>query len=276
MEILVGELAKLYGLSSQTLHYYEEKGILKPYRNIQNGYRYYEAVDLSRLGGVKKYRNAEFSLQDGAMLCKEATDFELVAAYSKQKEKLWNEIERKQKLIKQLDKDLALYNRYQQIGNTILEEEIEGFVRFESKGTEIIFQDSNMRKEAIPWFENIMYTFPFYTYYINNKTFQVEDITYGMGAEKAMAKYLGLEVTENVKVIEGGLFLTSVVNTDIDGTLQECMNRCLSYIKANDYKLIGRPFSKVVFIFTTQSGERKAYTELFLPVKKISNLRREK
>ena len=28
MDILVGDLAKLFGLSSQTLHYYEEKEIL--------------------------------------------------------------------------------------------------------------------------------------------------------------------------------------------------------------------------------------------------------
>lgn len=41
MEIIVSDLAKLYGISNQTLHYYEDKNILHPKRNVINNYRYY-------------------------------------------------------------------------------------------------------------------------------------------------------------------------------------------------------------------------------------------
>ena len=42
-----GEIAKLSGLSKQTILFYDKKGILKPdYVDPDNGYRYYSADQL--------------------------------------------------------------------------------------------------------------------------------------------------------------------------------------------------------------------------------------
>lgn len=270
MEILVGDLAKIYGLSSQSLHYYEEKGILNPQRSVTNGYRYYEASDLSRLASVKKYRNAEFSLPEGLFLFEEADDWEVAYHYQKQKEKIWHEIERKQHLMMQIDEDLALYTRYQRIGSKFLEEELDGFMRFESAGTQIIFQDNNKRKEATPWFKNIIYTFASYMYYIDKKNKDVKQITYGMMSSKMMAKYLQLEQTENVCLIEEGPFLTSVMNTDKDGSLEGYIEKCLAYIKDKNYELRGNPFSRTIFLFSNNEKVRNSYNIFYLPIKKTN------
>lgn len=269
MGILVGELAKLYGLSSQTLHYYEEKGMLIPYRDTQNGYRYYDVTDLSRLGSIKKYRNANFSLGEGIELYQNSDGNEVAYQYQKQREKIWEEIQQKQYLLMQLDEHLSLYNRYHQVGNKFYEQEYDWFVRFESKEAQVIFQDSNTRKEATPWFKNILYTVPSYMYYYDEKTMEINNITYGMMASKSIAKYLDLEVTDNVSIIEGGLFLTSVMNTEKDGTLSEYIKKCFTYINENGYKLRGNPFARTIFIFNDKDGEKKSYNIFFLPVKKL-------
>lgn len=267
MEILVGELAKLYGLSSQTLHYYEEKGMLNPSRSVTNGYRYYEASDISRLGSIKKYRNAEFSLPDGVFLIEDADDWEVATCYQKQKENIRLEIERKQHLMYQMDEDLALYTRYQRIGNKFLEEELDGFMRFESAGAQIIFQNNSKRKEATPWFKNIMYTFASYMYYIDKNSNDVKDITYGMICSKLMAKYLQLDKTESVTNINKGLFLTSVMNTDIDGNLEEYIHKCLTYIKDKNYELRGNPFCRTIFLYANSEKLRKSYNIFYIPIK---------
>lgn len=85
MDILVSDLAKLLGLSNQTLHYYENKKILNPKRDIMNSYRYYDAADLSLLGSIKKYRNAGFSLSETMMLCHNSDELDIISQYNKQK-----------------------------------------------------------------------------------------------------------------------------------------------------------------------------------------------
>lgn len=268
MEILVGELAKLYGISNQLLHYYEDKGILNPQRSSTNGYRYYETTDLSKLGSIKKYRNAEFTLPEGLKLYENSTEWEVASYYQKQKEKLWFEIERKQYVMKCLDEDLALYTRYQHIGSKFLEEELEGFMCFESAGTQIIFQDNNKRKEATEWFKNIMYTNAAYIYHINDETMNVNEISYGMISSKLMARYLKLDKTDNVSYIDDGMFLTSVMNTEYDGSPEEYILKCLQYVKENKYKLTGNPFSRTIFIYVNDSKERRSYNIFYLPVKR--------
>ncbi len=37
----IGEVAKLFDVSTDTLRYYEKIGILSPHKNGDNGYRYY-------------------------------------------------------------------------------------------------------------------------------------------------------------------------------------------------------------------------------------------
>ena len=158
MDILVGDLAKLYGISSQTLHYYEEKKILSPKRDELTGYRYYDPSDLSRLGSIKKYRNAGFPLDKALTITDQADKWGIVSNYLEQKKSLMEEIHKLQQIIHSLDKDLSLYLRFREIGNQILLEELEGFLRLESKGNKIIYQDQKLRTEAIPWFKNILHT----------------------------------------------------------------------------------------------------------------------
>lgn len=45
----VKELAKLAGVTVQTLHYYDKNNVLKPSIRLANGYRLYSQADLSRL-----------------------------------------------------------------------------------------------------------------------------------------------------------------------------------------------------------------------------------
>ena len=67
------------------------------------------------------------------------TEWEIVSLYNKQKNLLWEEIEKKQYIISQLDKDLSMYMRYKEIGSTIIVEKLEGFLRFESAGSKISY-----------------------------------------------------------------------------------------------------------------------------------------
>ncbi|WP_179290378.1 MerR family transcriptional regulator [Shouchella clausii] len=64
----IGEFSKLTGISVRTLHYYEELGLLKPFRQ-ENGHRVYKIEDMVELQKILNLKLLGFSLtQIGELL----------------------------------------------------------------------------------------------------------------------------------------------------------------------------------------------------------------
>lgn len=64
MEYTVKKLAGLSGVSSRTLRYYDEIGLLKPARVTTAGYRIYGAAEVNALQQILFYRELGFALED--------------------------------------------------------------------------------------------------------------------------------------------------------------------------------------------------------------------
>lgn len=58
----IGQLAQLAGVTRKTLRVYEQKGLLKPLRNTENGYRLYGADALRTMEKIQVMRCLDFSL----------------------------------------------------------------------------------------------------------------------------------------------------------------------------------------------------------------------
>ena len=69
MEYSVSNLAKLSGVSTRTLRYYDQIGLLRPLRQSANGYRIYGQGEVDRLQQILFYRELGVSLEEiGAIL----------------------------------------------------------------------------------------------------------------------------------------------------------------------------------------------------------------
>ena len=55
----IGEIAALYSVSSDSLRYYEEIGLLTPRRDV-NGYRMYSIEDIWRLNVIRDMLKLDF------------------------------------------------------------------------------------------------------------------------------------------------------------------------------------------------------------------------
>jgi DNA-binding transcriptional MerR regulator len=53
VELRIGEVAKLTGLTTRTLRYWEEQGLLRPSGRRQSGERFYTAVDMARVSRIR-------------------------------------------------------------------------------------------------------------------------------------------------------------------------------------------------------------------------------
>lgn len=72
VEYSIGELAHYLGMSSQGLHWYEQKGLIAPSK--EGTYRKYSVEDLFLLSRMRFYRSAGFSLDEAYDLLDEDLD----------------------------------------------------------------------------------------------------------------------------------------------------------------------------------------------------------
>ena len=62
--LLIGELAEQAGVNRETLRYYERRGLLKPARRTESGYRVYDRQSAARLLFIKRAQTFGFSLDE--------------------------------------------------------------------------------------------------------------------------------------------------------------------------------------------------------------------
>ncbi|MBP3041183.1 MerR family transcriptional regulator [Bacillaceae bacterium Marseille-Q3522] len=107
MEYTVQKLGRLAGVSTRTLRYYDEIGILKPARINSSGYRIYGKKEVDRLQQILFYRELGVSL-DKIKGIVTAPSFDVISALKSHREKLLAKREQIDRLIANVDKTIAL------------------------------------------------------------------------------------------------------------------------------------------------------------------------
>ena len=117
----IGQVCKATGLTSRTLRYYDQIGLLPAAKQVA-GIRYYNQAQLLQLQQILVYRELGFSLAEISELLKQpdqTSDF-----FAAQKQKLTNEIKRLESMLESLELTELRINNQEQI---VIEESFEGF-----------------------------------------------------------------------------------------------------------------------------------------------------
>src|SRR3954451_1504741 len=107
MEYTVQKLASLAGVSTRTLRYYDEIGILKPARINSSGYRIYGPAEVDRLQQILFYRELGVSL-DHIKKIITAPSFNGPIALKEHHEQLLDKRKQLDLLIANVEKTIAL------------------------------------------------------------------------------------------------------------------------------------------------------------------------
>lgn len=107
MEYTVQKLGRLAGISTRTLRYYDEIGILKPARINSSGYRIYGRAEVDRLQQILFYRELGVSL-DSIKNIVTAPSFDGAKALREHHEKLLDKRKQLDALIANVEKTIAL------------------------------------------------------------------------------------------------------------------------------------------------------------------------
>jgi DNA-binding transcriptional MerR regulator len=102
MRYTVKQLAKLAGVTTRTLHYYDEINLLRPASYGDNGYRYYDEEAVLRLQQIMFFRELDFSLEEIKIII-DNPDFDLLQSLEVHRKGLQSRAKRLNRLIETVD-----------------------------------------------------------------------------------------------------------------------------------------------------------------------------
>lgn len=105
LEYTINDIAKIAGISTRTLRYYDEINLLSPKRISSNGYRIYGKEEINKLQQILFYREFDFKLEKIAELITR-NDFDREIALIEHRKSLLNKRKQIDELIQNLDDSL--------------------------------------------------------------------------------------------------------------------------------------------------------------------------
>lgn len=152
----IGEISRLYNISSDILRHYEKIGLIKPDTRDENGYRYYSQQQIWKLNNIRNLRNLGVGL-------KEITDFLEERSLTKTKEVIDFQLEKIDEQLKNLyelkkdledkKKNIEYFEKFKQYEIPVLKE-IESRYILYKKGNfheewEIDFELKKLKKKGL-------------------------------------------------------------------------------------------------------------------------------
>jgi len=107
----IGEFSKICGVSTKTLRYYDEIGLINPDEiNVESGYRYYSIEQLKRMLYINRLKSYHFSLEEiKTMVALEEDQSEemLCSALNQKKNEIQEKLKAFEYVVKQLSQDIS-------------------------------------------------------------------------------------------------------------------------------------------------------------------------
>jgi DNA-binding transcriptional MerR regulator len=98
----IGQVAKFLGVSRDTLKFYEEKKIVKPIQDAENGYRKYNQYDIYDVITTNFYREIDIEIKQIQKIRKSSSVEEIELVLEEKEQKILEEIKYKNLLLKRI------------------------------------------------------------------------------------------------------------------------------------------------------------------------------
>lgn len=110
----IGEFSNICKVSTKTLRYYSEIGLLEPGEvNPENGYRYYAVEQLEKMLFINRLKAYSFSLDEikAILQSEETQDDNLYLAFVRKKKEIEKQVHNYSKILTQLEDDISAIER---------------------------------------------------------------------------------------------------------------------------------------------------------------------
>ena len=266
MRYKIGEVARILGISTDLIRYYEKKGVVKPKKDLSNRYRYYDVSDVNLLIDCIWYKKMGFGIEEiGRMSNVESYD-DLVARLTDRSEEISKSIRYREMLLSRmrgLTESVARVK--EEVGVCDLRKNRE-FLYYLNRGNEVFDSASGLRSLNEEW--SCYMPFTKRLFYIGADALSEENDDYRWGYSIGMkyASYFSVKAVPPVlKMPESLCIHGAFASYSKEGFTARRLDFMREYAEANKLRLKGFAFGNLVCSVMEDSLLR-GYFEAWMPV----------
>lgn len=263
MRYTANEMARLLGVPSHILRYYEKIGIIRPWTDKTNGYRYYSVVDTRRFNLCRSLRAADFSLEDCRGLLTDPFSPENVQRLRQQAEALRRREVLARLTARQMEQMAREYEGMEQRVDRMEILTLPAIWMLTVAECETPVADQALEEEKQQWLEYLpLVRWVSRIPHSTMERFGQGRVEYSSGlvirAEDAEA--LGLVPSERVQLLPGGRLLSTVWRQTGRGPFDwDSLRRPLAWMREKGIQTYGDGFSTILASRVSPKGEIENY-----------------
>jgi len=264
----IGKIAKTFRISKEALRYYERNGIVRPTRDEDSGYRYYDRADIQRVATIKKMQNMNFSLEEIKAVFTGLSTDTYIKWYDSKIDELEKQIYFHQQIVNRMkwQSDMIKYGSEELFRFSIREG--ASFARIEFGDFERLLSDLELNRITSDWFR--------YMAIVNASTrIDMKKASYGelieakglMVAKETLSR-LDLMTDELVDILDFNRYVYGIIRieTGQQNPFEESILRVLQYLQDENLKIRSDLFTNVIASFSENENNHIVYSQIYLQV----------
>jgi len=263
MKHKIGDIAKLMGLTTEAIRFYEKMGIISPIKDHDTGYRYYDVWDVHVLTRARVYRQYGFSMSETVDLISKYDPEDIMSSLSSEEEALEASIIWKLNLLQQLREMQQIINdSVTSIGKYHIKLRPAMYFLKTQDGYELIDSRLELYRD---WIEKVPFVFPGGIYGKNVCENSGHEFAFGLIVEERYAALLNINKTDDIVYLPS---CPSIYTSFESGSHKilgpQIFAPAIDYMNSRGLKLNGDVVSRVGIMKRT-SSEYLSWHQAWLP-----------
>lgn len=266
MQYKIGDVAKLLGITTEAIRYYEEQGIISPVKSQTSGYRYYGVWDIHLLIRTRVYRQFGCSLAEAAELINHSKVDDIVDTLAQKEQAIEAEIFWKMNLLKHIRHLQALVRDANAMVGRYRLEYSPALYRIDGQQGYELHADEYNWEVYHQWIDKVPFIFPSALFRKLAIEAEKKDFSFGLAVEGEYADLLQIKPSNAVTFYKPRLSLyTTFVSCSDTVLTPQALNPALAYMQSLGRRLTGDIVSRVV-LMNKHDNKYYSWHQLWLPI----------
>lgn len=238
----ISDISKMLGISVSGLKLYEKRGILRPVRKQENGYRRYNFMDIACIVMNRFFMSFGFSMNESIGLYNAHEPGDIVGELEKQEKRLKEEILRQEQVLEFLrNYKSEMAHAGDEIGKCIINRHPALYLlKYHDEGT--IALNHEEQEEFSRWINHMPFVRITSTYPLENFRARKPHITVYLSITEEWAKRTGFDPGPMSIYLPARRSVTTMAYESSETFTYDCLNHVYDFVAQNGLVLAGDPF----------------------------------
>lgn len=263
----IGEIAKMLGISTETIRNYEKKGLIRPYKEESN-YRYFDIIQINHLLNLQKYQKYGYTLQEVREIMEEESMQAVEMSLENKEQDLMNEAFHLNLKLNSIHTTINCMLPAQNARQGCFLGQRPALYRLNYQKNHELITDEQVQKELVRWLKYADLPFMSGSTQLDTMINFERAFDFGFCLDQKTAEFLGIRESEIVKLYKSCPAIVFYYEATPNSDMTKETRMLLEFAEQQNLRITGESISRVIFARWGQDMEYLISHLVWVPYEK--------